>query len=243
MKNEIALGRFLEKETFPGKILFAKLWGSRSHNTHKEDSDYDYCGVYVCPTKQILSLNPPQDTCEQDKAVDKSTDQDYQFHEVYKFCKLLMKGNPGIVEMLFTKKFCIYNHPWQKLWEERKRFLTKQVVKSYLGYMDGQLKRLSKGSYLHTTGGDFNEKWAYHIVRLGYDAQLIAMGKEPEIWKEGYGQLTLMKIRNNQFKRDDIMPIINTIYQNIETLKPWDLPEKGDEQFLNDWLLEIREMN
>src|SRR5690606_12561655 len=79
----VELNKFLATREFPGKLLFAKVWGSRSHNTDKPDSDWDFSGVYVAPTKDFLGLTPPPETTQNKEGQEKP---DYSFHEVGKFC-------------------------------------------------------------------------------------------------------------------------------------------------------------
>ncbi len=243
--------QFLAKFPPPGKIVMAKLWGSRSHNTHKETSDHDFSGVYICRTSEILSLMPPIVTFKHDKEdspdVSKAEWPDYQFHEVGRFCELLLKGNPGILEMLFTKRELLVGvDEWNELVAMGDKFLTQQAVHQYLGYMGGQLKRLinHKGQKgLHTSGGAYNEKWAYHILRLAEDAKRIAVGQPPLVWKEGAERDFLMRVRNMEFTWEECQKLIETALADVEGMKPYKIPEQADKAALNDWLLNLRWKN
>lgn len=219
--------------TFKGNILFSKIWGSHSHQTAVATSDVDYLAVYAAENRDLLAMDPPTDTLTGEKP-------DYQVHEVKKFCDLLMKGNPGIIEMLFTDKLVHYGPQWEELRNERKRFLCIRVVKEYLGYCSGQLKKLAAGTSLHTKGGHLNEKWGYHMVRLANDALRIAKGGEPQVWKEGEELAQLMEIRRGEWSKDRIEKHTLGLINLIDSLKPWVLPEQGDKVFLNNWLLRIR---
>lgn len=221
----------------PGPVIYAKVWGSRSHNTHKPDSDTDYLAVYSSHPDDLLGIDDPKETVDREKP-------DVQAHEAKKFCKLLLKGNPGILEMLWTEKMEYVSAPWLALKKHRDRFLSCEAVKQYLGYAEGQLKKLAhhggKGG-LHTKGGDYNEKWAYHIVRLLTDARRIAKGEGPLVWKdEGVERALLMDIRANKFSREAVESLARSLMIQIEECKPWPLPEVGDKDFLNRWLLAVR---
>ncbi len=232
----MTIDEFVKNHKFPGEVVFGKVWGSRSHNTALPTSDTDFLVVYAAPTANVLGLSPPPDTMD-------GKDPDYQAHEVYKFSQLLLKGNPGVIEMLFTDRECISSIYWDELRSQRKRFLTGVTVKQYLGYAEGQLKRLKahegkKG--LHTKGGKYNEKWAYHAVRLLGDAHLIAQGKEPIIWKEGEERDLLMTIRGGDFPLAQAEALIQNRIDKIDQLKPWPIPDEMDAAFLNQWLLWVR---
>jgi len=237
---------FLTIRSPPGKVLFAKLWGSRSHNTHKEDSDYDFSGVYLHPTSKVLSLNPPPSTWNHDSDEE---DVDYQFFEVHKFCELLVKGNPAILEMLYTENYYVSTPEWDRLRNLRHLFLSCEVVRQYLGYMSGQLKKLiahdGKGG-LHTKGGSYNEKWAYHAMRLSEDAKRIASGKSPVVWKEGTERDFLMTVRNGGLSLEACKELIEKSIADVDALKEgesWPIPDEADRNVLNEWLLDIRKKN
>ena len=137
----------------PGRLIYAKIWGSHSHNTQTERSDVDYLAVYANTPQELLSLSPPRETWDHKKP-------DVQAHEVRKFARLLMKGNPGVIETLFTERGEYVTNEWQELRALRQSFLSRNVVKQYLGYAEGQMKRLLSHNSLHTKGGEYNEKWA-----------------------------------------------------------------------------------
>lgn len=240
------LQSFLKSQTFPGKVIFAKIWGSKSHNTNKPDSDTDYAGVYVVPTKQILGLDATADTVKndnEDSTIDKTIYPDFQFHEVQKFSLLLIKGNPGILECLWTEKLYVSSPEWERLRKIRDKFLSEEAIHQYLGYMGGQYKRLvaSNGQKgLHTRGGKLSEKWVYHILRLAEDAKRIAKGHPPIVWKDGQELDFLMEIRSGKYGFDEYKVFIEKAIADIEGMKPYNLPREGDKKALNEWLLQIR---
>lgn len=215
-----------------GWILFSKIWGSHSHSTELPSSDVDYTGVYVAHPKDLLGLHPPSDTLAGEKP-------DYQIHELKKFCDLLIKGNPGIIEMLFTDRMMWFDPKWKPLYEARKKFLCHNVVKQYLGYSVAQLQRFRHSKPVHSKGGQAGEKWCYHMVRVAWDAERIALGGEPLVWKTGEEKAKLMAIRTGEMSTEDAVLEAETTIKRIDA-KQWALPEKADEKFLNDWLLWIR---
>lgn len=230
----------LSKATLiPGKMIFAKLWGSYSHNTQKPESDKDFLAVYARPPQELLSLHPGPDTLSQGEG----EKPDYQAHEVGKFAQLLAKGNPGVVECLFTNRFYTATEEWEELLLHKKKFLTQVAVKQYLGYAQGQLRRLLKHAGtagLHTKGGQYNEKWAYHAIRLMGDCERIARGEEPVVWKEGEERDFLMKVRGGQYAMSSVAKHIERQIEKVDALKPWKIPEHPPFVLLNTWLLWVR---
>lgn len=228
-----SLGSFLETIKFPGELIFAKIWGSRSHNTQIETSDWDFSGVYRVPLNNIIGLKSYPETLTNTEG----TKPDYSFHEIGKFSRLLLTGNPGILEMLFTEDLCFVTESWIELKKNRKDFLTKQAVRNYLGYAEGQLRALISGK----KNGLANEKPAYHLIRVLNDARRIVEGNEPVVVKSGKELEFLMKIRHNQVSRDEIEFMSEKEIYDIKILvESCKLPEKGNEIFLDNWLQKVR---
>ena len=221
------------RQELPGQVIFARVWGSHGHNCALPESDVDYMAVYVNPTSEILSLSPPPDTHV-------ASDPDIQAYGVGKFCRLLMKGNPTMIEALFTDKGCIQQREWRALVRERQSFITARALKQYLGYVEGQLRKHAKGHNLHTSGGRYNTKWAYHVMRLLGDAERIATGRPPQVWKEGSERAQLMRIRRGAYGPSTVRGMALEKIESIELLKPWPIPQEPNEAILNEWLLDIR---
>jgi uncharacterized protein len=219
-----------------GWLLFSKVWGSWSHDTQLPSSDIDYTGVYVAYPKDYLGLHPPEDTLTGNKP-------DYQVHELKKFCDLLLKGNPGIIEMLFTDRYAWFDPKWKPLYDGRRKFLCKTVVKQYLGYSVAQLERFRHSKPVHSKGGVAGEKWCYHMVRVAWDAERIARGDEPKVWKDGEEREKLMAIRTGAWTSEQAVKEAEASIARVDALKPWPIPDKTEEEFLNNWLLWIRGVN
>ena len=216
-----------------GRLLFSKVWGSFSHDTQLPGSDVDYTGVYAGHLADVAGMHPPQDTLTGEKP-------DYQVHEAKKFCDLLLKGNPGIVEMLFTDQFFWAAPEWEALRLERKRFLTATVVRQYLGYSLAQLQRFRNSKPVHSKGGVAGEKWCYHMVRVAWDAERIAKGGEPKVWKDGDEKAKLMAIRTGECPTEEAVREAERAVSRVDAAKPWPLQERADEGFLDGWLLSVR---
>lgn len=230
---------FVKSTPVPGRVIYAKLWGSHSHNTALPTSDQDFLMVFQATTESVLSLHPPPETLTNPEGLR----PDYQAHEVRKFAHLLLKGNPGIIEALFTQKFYCTTVDWDRLALNCRDFLTANVVRQYLGYAQGQLHKLfahGGDGGLHTKGGKYSEKWAYHLVRLLWDARRIAKGEEPAVWKEGEERDLLMKIRAGELSPTAVEKMAKDLVAEIDGMKPWKVPEQANEAFLDDWLIGLR---
>jgi len=219
---------------FPGKTIFAKVWGSHSHDCARATSDVDFLAVYMSPPADFLGLLAPVATVD-------ATGPDFQAHELGKFCQLLLKGNPGIVECLFTEQFCVQMWPFTELVAERRRFLTARCVEAYAAYARSQLHRLEAGRSVHASGGDPTEKWAFHMARLMQDATRIAQGKDPEVVKTGVARQFLLNLREGIYPLSEAVQYTHAALEHLEHLRPsWEVAPPVDVDWLNTWLVGVR---
>lgn len=209
-------------------LLYAKVWGSHSHATNLPTSDVDYLAVYQMPTREIVSLRPGPGTVD-------GKDPDFQAHELGKFCSLLMKGNPGIVECLFTEHMQSTTPVWNLLREKRDLFINRRTLEQYLGYGRGQLQRLKAGTRIHAKGGEYNTKWAYHMIRMALDAKRIAYGEPPLVMKDGDELKLLMDIRAGRYEPDEVAKMFEDIDQHIKSLHIR-IKDDVDPHLLDEWL-------
>jgi len=222
-----------KRMTIPGKMMFARIAGSHAYNCAIDGSDIDVEVVYTAKTKDVLGL---------DNIVEVATyeNENYKLYEISKVCRMILKGNPNCIEMVSSTDLCHSTPEWDELRDNRYRFISRKMLGQYLGYMGGQLQRIEKGLSLHTGGGEYNTKWAYHIIRLGRDAVQISKGILPDVRKVGDEREMLLDIRNGEYSADSIKTIAEGMVREVEHNKPWPLPKEGDKEWLNGWLLERR---
>ncbi len=123
----------------PDNIILEGITGSTAYGLATENSDVDIKGVYLLPMQTVLSLNfNPQKTTKD------HVDPDWVYHEVGKFMKLVMSGNPTVTELLYLNEYTHLTPIGQSLIDNRKLFLsTKAVLDAYSGYALSQALRLN----------------------------------------------------------------------------------------------------
>lgn len=145
----------------PGMVALEGVTGSRAYGLDTPESDVDLKGVYVAPTRAILSIFPIQDTINR-------TQPDVTYHEVGKFISLALAANPTIMEMLFLEDYTVVGIDGDLLVRNRHAFLSQRVKNSYGGYAMQQIKRLQRrgdGSFSADTKKR-KAKHARHCFRL-----------------------------------------------------------------------------
>jgi predicted nucleotidyltransferase len=146
------------EQTYGVDVLFIVVTGSHMFGTNGPTSDLDIRGVYAKPTEMELSIYSGQDTINASKILDGEVD--LQFYEIKKLLKMLLNANGNVIEMLLAPTvFYKYNKiDWTQI---AKKSLSKQLLKYYSGYANGQRKRAAK------TRGGKALVYAYREIMCG----------------------------------------------------------------------------
>lgn len=101
MVQELIKRQIEELESKHGiKILFAVEAGSRLWRMASEDSDYDIRFVFVQPLSSYISINAPNNM---ERVINHQMPEhklDFVGFDLFKFCRLLAKSNPSVIEWL-----------------------------------------------------------------------------------------------------------------------------------------------
>lgn len=116
------------------KILFRGIVGSQAHGTAGEGSDVDIATIYMCDNSDLLGLNYIEHS---------DIDKDNRRYELNKFIKLLMVGNPNMLEIMNLPKDCILetSPEWDLLLQEKDKFLTKRLRQTFSEYARTQVAK------------------------------------------------------------------------------------------------------
>lgn len=215
------------------KLILEAVMGSKAYGLDTPESDTDLKGVFVASTEEVLSLHPVKETIDR-------TDPDVCYHEVEKFIRLALKGNPTIIEQLFATEYTQLTWEGQILVDNRDKFLSNIVRESYGGYAYSQAMRLQKreGESFSSQTKNRYAKHARHCFRLlQQGAELMETGK-----------LTL-KVKNRdelfaigKMKPADLVKKFEEEYASFKEIKSV-LPDKPETGYIDGLLLGIRFRN
>lgn len=225
----------------PDNIILEGVTGSKAYGLDTENSDTDIKGVYVLPTRTVLSVGFDL----QHTTVD-HVDPDWVYHEVGKFMKLVIAGNPTVTELLYLDEYTVYSDVAQKLVANRDAFLsTKAVMNAYRGYAFSQAKKLNNRTEQGLDGYDSSLKNRFakhtrHCFRLLMQArQLLETGilsvrvtPEQREYLFAMGEKTADEVVDEFMKQDSQFEKIKSV-----------LPDEPDYDTLNRLLYEIRMQN
>jgi len=159
----------------PGGLIIMNYVGSTAHGTYIPNNnpgsvdDIDVMGVCIGTKDIYLGL----DAFEQ--YTDQTDPWDVVVYELRKFVRLLLKQNPNVMGMLWTKKSIYLNSLGKRLYDSRDIFVSKEAYHSFIGYAYGQLHKMEHfkhEGYMGEKRKALVEKWGYdcknaaHLVRL-----------------------------------------------------------------------------
>ena len=178
-----ALSGLSEKETekiVPPKTILLGYVGSIAHGTHIPSTDpnsiddKDIMGVCIADERVYFGLKK----FEQKEV--KYKEWDSVVYEIGKFFRLLLKGNPNVLGLLWLQE---QNYVWvdptgKKIIANRHLFVSKDIYYSFSGYAHGQLHRMTHNACRGYMGGKrkklvkefgYDCKNAAHLMRLYRD--------------------------------------------------------------------------
>lgn len=215
-----------------GTVLIGAVVGSTAYGLAHAGSDEDRLGVFAAPTNALLGLDTVQESHVWHEP------SDVTFHEVGKYVRLALAGNPTITELLWHPNPERVNDAGQTLIDLRSAFLSKDKIRAaYLGYAIQQFEKLKKrgdGAFDSDTRARA-PKHARHMARLmdqGY--QLYTTGElsiqvdNPEWYIEFSNAgperwLSWFEAERHRFDN-----------------APSALPDEPDRERVNNYLIELR---
>lgn len=114
------------------RTLFKCIVGSHAFGTQTKDSDTDIAEIFVCDRNDLLGFKYKEHD---------DIDKDNRRYEIGKFLKLLMAGNPNMLEILNSPDDCVLetSPEFELLRKESKMFITKALFWTFIGYANTQI--------------------------------------------------------------------------------------------------------
>lgn len=224
----------------PNNVVLEGITGSVAYGLDTGSSDIDIKGIYVLPTQKILSIGFNQDKTTMDR-----TNPDMVYHEVGKFMKLVLAGNPTVTELLFLDGYTILTPVGKSLVDNRSLFLsTKAVMNAYRGYAFSQAKRLNNRTEQGLDGYNSSLKSRFakhtrHCFRLLMQARQLLEHGTLEV--RGTPEQREYLFAMGERPADEVVEEFMRQDREFESVKSI-LPDKPDMEKLNALLYEIRNL-
>lgn len=216
--------------------------------------DLDLMGICVEPPEYVLGLNTFDQYVfrTQPEGVRSGPgDIDLNVYGLRKWMRLALKGNPTIITPLWSPEHHIYDQEWPgwQLRTQRDKFVSKSMLRQYLGYMTAQRDRMqgirggkdcNRPELVEAYG--YDTKFAGHAVRLGHQGiELAADGKLTLPMVEWQRQMVI-DVRTGKWTEQEVIDYVDS---QVETLaymvKRAKLPDLPDSAWANETLQFIYE--
>ena len=134
--------------------------GSKAYGLDHATSDTDRMSIFVSPSAEVSGLFWNQ---KDDSWTNTSPDGDDEtFHEIGKYLRLALRGNPTLIELLFMDSYEYLDEVGKGLVEIRDHITSEKTLRSsYRGYAYSQYMRI-----LADGPEDFKPKMARHTLRI-----------------------------------------------------------------------------
>ena len=206
--------------------------GSYAYGLATEDSDLDFRGVFTEDPELFWGVGHGRETIEQ-------KDPDVVVHELGKFCRLALKGNPSVLEVLWTD-WGYVTAAGLALQRLRKSFLSKRSLEPYRGYIKSQLWRLDHNHKPTTGTRGADPKYSMHIIRLCYAAIRLATDGEVMV-DAGLARDTLMTVRAGEWSLGQVKEHAEAVLMSLEMLIPKaPLPDEPNVAMIEEFVRSVR---
>ena len=197
--------------------------GSKAYGIDVEGSDDDYVGVFVPRLRDLVSMG----------GIEKDTyagnDPDYTVHEIGKFCRLALKGNPASLETLWNPDVIACDDWGRALIGLRSKMIHRGSLDVYVEYAESQLKKMGKGKGLHAKGGTYNGKYGAHLVRLLHAGVALAATGGVTVRVPPPLAALLLEIRTGKRSMEDVSDLAAPLLDQLRRLASTNaLPERPD---------------
>jgi len=220
-----------------GRIVQLVEAGSTAFGLNTAQSDLDRHGIFIAPIKQVLSV----------RGLAKETHElkddlgDIVLHEIGKFLRLALQGNPTILNNLWIDPAILLTEEGQELRYLRQRLLHKGSIQPFIGYAKSQLSHLEKGQSIHGKGGHPTGKWAMHLFRLIYQGMDLATYGTVTIKFDPVRLAFLRQLRAGD-NLEEVPRLGRELLAELEAKAVFNvpLPDKPDIEAVNAYLLKVR---
>jgi predicted nucleotidyltransferase len=226
-------------------LVLKVLGGSRAYGTHTATSDTDHRGVALPPVRWLVGF-PPGDGSSL-TSEHKTAANDTVVHALEKFCRLALRANPNMLEVLFCRDAEVVHltETGAELRAMRHAFLSRQAYDSFSGYALGQLRRMGNHHTRHGAHGQLIEQHGYdtknamHLIRLLRMAAELLRDGELHVYRSDSD--FLLGIRAGWYSATQVQAMAEDLdAQCLAARDSSPLPEHPERERVEHWLMGVQ---
>ena len=127
----------------PYPLLFVTISGAHLYGFPSADSDYDLRGVHILPAREVLGLDPYQETISS-TSIHSGLEVDLVTHDARKYFVLLLKRNGYVLEQIFSPLIVRTTPEHEELQAIARVCITRHHSHHYLGFAETQWRLFGK---------------------------------------------------------------------------------------------------
>lgn len=221
---------YREEDELYQYVIFRCITGSRAYGLDEAESDTDRRGFYLPPAELHWSLYGVPEQLEHDERQE-------CYWEVQKFIMLALKGNPNILECLYTPLIEMATPIASELIAMRSIFLCRLIYQTYNGYVMSQFKKLNHHINNH---GTIKWKHAMHLIRLLIAGTTALREQYIPVRVEEYRE-QLLAIRRGELTWEAVNEWRLELHKAFDAAyEKTNLPERPDYEVANAFLVRAR---
>jgi len=244
----------LTPEQCEQRTILKILAGSHIHGLNVETSDQDHESIVIEPLSEAIGLGNPWEETERIGHLDSAGKRlpDTKYFSLRKWCRMAVKGNPNFLLPLFAPHSHILKSDARgsQLRDMREAFISKQAIKSHLGYMQGQRNRMLNHNREFGAGGGrglpryeliekygYDTKFAMHLLRLGTQGVELATTGQITLPMASPVREQLLSVREGKLSLPQVLEWADDLEQRMKTaFDSSSLPDGPNEQLIEEWM-------
>lgn len=216
--------------------ILSGVVGSTAYGLARAGSDIDRLGVYVAPSATFLGL---RDLPER-KLTNATHNPDVTLHELAKFLRLCLVGNPSVLELLWLPDdlYEVVTSLGQELLQLRSKLLNRDKIRSaYVGFAGQQLRELQH----QQVPPHRRAKHARHTVRLLHQLTYLWCNANLVVRLAPW-QIEECHQLGEQAAAGQLDLVEKRLIRTLATLdaETSALPKHADTELVEAWLLSVR---
>lgn len=235
-------------------LIFQAQVGSRVHGTSVGGDDRDEMGICIEPQDHVMGLwnfdqyifRTAQERTGNANPRSEADDLDLTVYGLRKFVRLASGGNPSILTLLYSPEdMIIFASPIGRgLLANHDMFHHRGAASRFLGYIEGQRKRMvgerskstNRPELIEAYG--FDTKYAGHIVRLAVQGVEYMTTGRMNLPMEEPWRSWICDVRVGKHTEQEALEVCADFENQLKVLRDTaDMPEHVDIERINKWLV------
>lgn len=231
--------------------------GSTAHGTSASQEgplgdDLDLAGFFVPVKETALGVDDAGSRIYRSKPEgirSEAGDVDCVLHPARKFVKLLEKGNPSVLAIVWSADKRQVTNVGEMVLEMRSHFVSKAAGRAFMGYAESQYlklmgqrgqKNVNRPELVAAHG--YDTKYASHVLRLCYQGQVFMQEHYMPMPVEGEARERILRVRSGGATLGEAIELIAEARERLSlAVEQADMQDMPSRRVTNELLVRMHE--